>query len=119
MFDKVYNTDSKQHQVFDGTALPIVNSCMEGYNGKCHCLQTFRRQSLHAQLIIFIEWLLKFTSSGFATSLTSRVCLAVLACAAVARETEAPVSLHTACRHHLCLWSGAGHSTVGIIGLHH
>ena len=32
-FDAVYNWESKQHEIFEETARPIVDSCLDGYNG--------------------------------------------------------------------------------------
>eukprot|EP00455_Lapot_gusevi_P025171 TRINITY_DN2641_c0_g2_i1.p1 TRINITY_DN2641_c0_g2~~TRINITY_DN2641_c0_g2_i1.p1 ORF type:complete len:781 (-),score=158.43 TRINITY_DN2641_c0_g2_i1:50-2308(-) len=36
-FDKVYDDDSTQRQVFDETARPIVDSVIEGFNGTIFC----------------------------------------------------------------------------------
>lgn len=33
-FDQVYDWNSTQMEIFDVTARPIVDSCMEGYNGE-------------------------------------------------------------------------------------
>ncbi|KAL6752731.1 kinesin-like protein FLA10 [Haematococcus lacustris] len=32
-YDQVYDSNSKQFEIFDITAKPIIDSCMEGYNG--------------------------------------------------------------------------------------
>ena len=32
-FDQVYDKESNQEQLFEGTALPIVSACLQGYNG--------------------------------------------------------------------------------------
>jgi len=33
-FDQVYDWNCTQTEIFDVTARPIVDSCMEGYNGQ-------------------------------------------------------------------------------------
>lgn len=34
-FDQVYDWGSRQDTIFDITAKPIVDACMDGYNGAC------------------------------------------------------------------------------------
>lgn len=47
---QVYNVDSKQDDVYNSTARPIVDAVLNGYNGakcslKClHCLEASRAQ---------------------------------------------------------------------------
>ncbi len=40
-FDQVYDWNSRQDTIFDITAKPIIDACMDGYNGtfgRCHCM---------------------------------------------------------------------------------
>jgi len=40
-FDQVYDWNSRQESIFDITAKPIVNACMDGYNGEQESTSSF------------------------------------------------------------------------------
>lgn len=70
-FDTVFGPDSKQLDVYNLTARPIIDSVLEGYNGKVHVIKPVLQNIITPSVIAHILHLKLYCSSLFFCDFTS------------------------------------------------
>ena len=114
-FDQVYDWTCLQRDVFEITAVPIIDSAIEGYNGEGGLVRATARSGLGVLLASSAPWRLAWCAAAWITASMQKRCGRACVCMRAsmhpmllpAHMFQAGHTMHAirhACRHNLCIW---------------